>query len=173
MKLRKLELRDAENMLEWMHDAELCENLHADFASKTLSDCIEFIKSAMDASVSLHMAIADDSDEYMGTASLKNISTDERCAEFGIVVRRCAMGKGYSIFGMREIIEYGFDSLNLKSVFWCVSKNNIRACSFYNKHNFRVVDEKSVPSSITEKYAGVPDLLWYEVANNEYSQSCR
>ena len=36
MKLRKLELKDAPLMLEWMHDETVVEDLHTDFASKTI-----------------------------------------------------------------------------------------------------------------------------------------
>ena len=46
MKLRKLELKDASQMLEWMHDEDVIKNLQADFLSKTLKDCQEFIVSS-------------------------------------------------------------------------------------------------------------------------------
>lgn len=169
MRLRKLQLCDAQPMLEWMHDEELCADLHTDFASKTLSDCIGFIQTAQDDSRNVHLAIVDDNDEYMGTVSLKNISYDIHAAEFGIVVRRCAMGRGYSGFGMNEIIKYGFNMLGLNNIYWCVSEHNVRACKFYNKHNFNVVDVNRIPTSITEKYKGVANLIWYEVAKDAHS----
>ena len=43
MKIRKLELKDAPFMLEWMHDESVVVNLRSDFLKKTLSDCINFI----------------------------------------------------------------------------------------------------------------------------------
>ena len=170
MKLRKLKIDDAEPMLEWMHDVELCAKLRTDFASKTLSDCVKFIECADSDRRFVHFAIASDSDEYMGTVSLKNISLDGRFAEFGIVVRRCAMGLGYSFFGMREIIKYGFSKLNLKSIYWCVSEYNIRACKFYNKHNFHVVELSDVPQEIREKYEHDSNLIWYEVKQDEIAR---
>ena len=36
MKLRKLDVKDAPFMLEWMHSADVVKNLQADFASKTI-----------------------------------------------------------------------------------------------------------------------------------------
>ena len=48
----------------------------------------------------LHLAIASDSDEYMGMVSLKHI--EDGLAEFAITVRTEAMGKGYSWFGMES-----------------------------------------------------------------------
>ena len=44
MNLRKLELKDAPLMLEWMHDPDVVQNMQADFAHKTLSDCENFIR---------------------------------------------------------------------------------------------------------------------------------
>ena len=111
MRLRPLEKKDAPLMLEWMHDADCVENLSANFASKTLEDCLGFIESSKDTSVHLNLAIADDADEYMGTASLKHIDRTASTAEFAIAMRRCAMGKGFSKYGMQRIIEIGLDLL--------------------------------------------------------------
>ena len=168
MRLRKLKISDAESMLEWMHDKELCKYMHTNFSSKTLEDCLQFIEASSISSNSVHFAIVDDKDNYMGTVSLKNIQYGEDVAEFGIVVRRCAMGKGYSKFGMREIIKYGFDELRLKKIVWCVSKFNVRANRFYIKNNYSLVTE-FIPVSIREKYAKVDNLIWYGISQNEIS----
>ena len=109
MYLRKLELKDAPLMLAWMHDKSVTEKLHADFASKTMDDAENFIKASWDNKNDLHLAIASDSDEYMGTVSLKHI--EDGSAEFAITVRAESMGKGYSWFGMESIIEKAFEDL--------------------------------------------------------------
>lgn len=43
MILRKLELKDATLMLEWMHDKTVVNNLKVNFMSKTIEDCESFI----------------------------------------------------------------------------------------------------------------------------------
>ena len=86
MRLRKLELKDAPLMLEWMHDETVVKDMQADFSSKTLEDCNHFILSSKDTRKNLHLAIVDENDEYMGTVSLKNIEEDK--AEFAIPVRK-------------------------------------------------------------------------------------
>ena len=48
MRLRKLELKDAPLMLEWMHDETVVKDMQADFSSKTLEDCNHFILSSKD-----------------------------------------------------------------------------------------------------------------------------
>lgn len=161
MKLRKLELVDAPLMLEWMHDSSVVSELRGSFQSKTIDDCEEFIRNSWDDSNNIHLAIVSDENEYMGTVSLKCIENDT--AEFAITVRREAMGRGYSWFGMKEILEKAFSEYNLETVYWCVSKNNQRAIRFYDKHNFGVV--KDVPDYIQKRYFDVPNLKWYSVLN--------
>ncbi len=134
MKLRKLARRDAALMLEWMHDPFVVENMKTDFRSRTLRDCELFIEQARDASESLHLAIADDRDEYMGTVSLKHIR--DGAAEFGITVRRSAMGKGFARYGMAEMLRKGWEDLGLNRVWWCVDPLNQRALRFYEKGGY-------------------------------------
>ena len=90
MYLRKLQLKDAPLMLAWMHDRNVTGHLRADFASKTLEDAERFIEESLaegknadacgDANArsledegkeraqrDIHLAIASDEDEYMGT----------------------------------------------------------------------------------------------------------
>lgn len=143
MDIRKLELKDAPFMLEWMHDEDLTKDLKKDFASTNLDDARGFINYAREnTSDDVHMAIVNDDDEYMGTVSLKHIHNG--MAEFGIAVRRCATGKGYSIFGMRKILEYGVNELGLTSIIWCVDPINARAVRFYDKNEFARVPSQTL-----------------------------
>lgn len=135
MKLRKLKAKDAPFMLEWMHDFSVVHYLRKDFASMTEDDCIRFIANSQDETESLHLTIVDDHDEYMGTVSLKHIQ--QNTAEFGIVLRSIAMGRGYGSFGMREIIKYGYKTQGINTVYWCVDPENQRAVYFYETHNYQ------------------------------------
>ena len=147
MKLRKLLPKDAPLMLEWMHDPDVVQHMRRDFASKTIEDCLQFIQAANNSEEDLHCAIVNDEDEYMGTVSLKHIREEK--AEFGITVRKCAMGKGYAQFGMRSIIEKGFTQLGLSEIYWCVSPENTRAIRFYDKQSY----ERRVPSMQSAYYS--------------------
>lgn len=155
MKLRKLKPDDAPLMLEWMHDPTVVEMLQADFASKTLEDCLAFIESAQNCTTDIHLAIVDDSDTYMGTVSLKHIAN--RTAEFAITVRKAAMGKGYSAYGMKTILLYGIRELGLEAIYWCVSPENKRAVQFYDKN--RYLRTNQIPDSIANRYHR--ELIWY------------
>lgn len=161
-RLRRLNIKDAPFMLEWMHDNSVIGNLQTQFLSKTIDDCIIFIKNSLNDKNNLHLAIVDNNDCYMGTVSLKHIM--DKKAEFAITVRTVAMGKGFSKYGMKTILKYGFRKLGLVSIFWCVSPDNKRAIRFYDKNGYSRVDMsgkdiKGYTSQQIEYY------LWYESTN--------
>ena len=165
MYLRNLEIKDAPLMLDWMHDDSVVHNLHTNFASKTIEDCESFIRASQDMSETMNLAIASDTDEYMGTVSLKHIDRDAGNAEFAITVRKESMGHGYSWFGMEAIINKAFNELGLESVYWCVSRDNARACRFYDKHNFH--EALDISKDILDRYEGVENLKWYSVLKGD------
>lgn len=163
MRLRKLQLKDAQLMLEWMHDVSVVQDLKGNFLNKTLTDAENFIAAAQNDIKNIHLAIVNDEDEYMGTVSLKAIENDS--AEFAIAVRKSAMGRGYSWYGMEEIIKKAFTEYNLNSVYWCVSKDNLRAVRFYNKHNFH--EAFDIPKKTLSRYSDDCNLKWYSVLKGD------
>lgn len=165
MRLRDLELKDAPLMLEWMHDESVVEKLRGEFAEKTIEDCEAFIKAAENKEHDIHLAIVSDEDEYMGTVSLKNVDKENSSAEFAITVRKTAMGRGYSWWGMEEIIRLAFGKYGLESVYWCVSRANERAVRFYDKHNFH--EAVDISSKILKRYEGINNLKWYSVLKGD------
>lgn len=169
MYLRKLELKDAQAMLSWMHDESVVGHLHTDFASKSLADCEKFIVASQNMENDAHFAIASDEDEYMGTVSLKHIDRDGGTAEFAITVRKESMGRGYSWFGMEAILEKAFSDFGLESVYWCVSRKNKRAVRFYDKHNFH--EALDIPAEVLKRYTGEDDLKWYSVLKGDVLDS--
>ncbi len=162
VRLRRLMDKDAQYMLEWMHDEELVEFLSANFAEKTIEDCKRFIANSYDEDSDVNLAIVDDLDEYMGTVSLKHIDRINSSAEFAICTRRCSMGKGYAAAGMAEIIRMGHEELNIESIYWCVSKYNTRAVRFYDKNGYNRIT--AVPEYISDKYTEeqCEDFIWYK-----------
>lgn len=163
MHIRRLELKDAPLMMEWMHDQNVVQYMYSDFGSKTIDDAIAFIEYSQDAKEDVHMAIVSDEDEYMGTISLKHIENGS--AEFGLVVRTKAMSRGYSWMGMKSILEMAFDKYDLQSVYWCVRRSNKRAIRFYDKHYFH--EAYDIPRNVADRYVGATDLKWYSVLKGD------
>ena len=165
MYLRKLELKDAKNMFEWMHDDSVVHNLQTDYKRMKLIECNEFIQLSNVQPDSKHYAIASDTDEYMGTVSLKKIDLNTKSAELDIIVRRIAMGRGYSWYGMVEILKKAFNEFGLECVYWCVSRENGRAVRFYDKHNFH--EAVDIPQVVLNRYRNMTNLKWYSVLKGD------
>lgn len=164
-RLRKLQEEDAPYMLEWMHDSQVIEFMGANFGEKTLEDCKRFIEASKDEQEDLNLAVVDDEDTYMGTVSLKHIDKQEKNAEFAIAMRSSAMGKGYAIAGMKQILEEGFLRLGLEKIYWCVSSQNKRAVRFYEKNGFKRTGE--VPEKIRMRYTEeqLTEFYWYQITD--------
>lgn len=159
MKLRKLELKDAEYMLEWMHAKNVVNMLAQNFENKTLEDCRQFIENAnKDESKCLHRAICNEEDEYLGTVSLKHINMQDRNAEYAISMREKAMGTGASLYGTKKILKYAFHELHLEKVYLNVITENIRAKKFYAKVGFQYEGTAKKHIMIQGKLC---DLEWY------------
>ena len=170
MYIRKLEIKDAPLMLEWMQDESVVQFLNKDFSSMTICDCEKFIRESHGDFRNLHFAIVDDSDTYMGTVSLKNICLDNDKsggnAEFAIVLRQNAMGKNFSSKAMNEIITYGFSEMNLNEIYWFVSIKNLRALRFYDKNGYKRLSLSEVAKNQWSFY--FTDMLfqnyvWYSI----------
>jgi diamine N-acetyltransferase len=130
---------------------------------------MEFIDAAQKMEVNVHMAIVDEFDTYMGTVSLKHI--EDHTAEFAIVMRMGAMGKGYSTYAIREMIKKGFEEIALERIYWCVDKANVRARRFYNKNGYTQIDWKysELQKIVCKTYTieEIESYIWYMVKNNE------
>ena len=160
MNLRPLKSDDAASMLSWMHDPEAVRLLSADFSSKTLADCQAFIAASNKPGNNRHWAIADETDRYLGTVSLKNIDPKNGTAEFAIVTCREAWGRGCAAFAIRECLRFAFDSMKLRAVYWYVNRENLRAVRFYEKQGYAPSDLP--PASAPLNNPPDPRMVWFE-----------
>lgn len=154
IRLRRLQPQDAAGMLEWMHDPDTVLHMHANFAAMTEADCLRFIRAAAQDRPSVHRAVADEQDRYLGTVSLKAVDDADRSAEFAIAMHPCTRGRGQAGEAMQAILRVGFDEMGLNRIYWCVDVQNLRARRFYEKQGYR-------------PRCGEPDengLLWYEIS---------
>ena len=164
--LRKLEIKDAPYMYEWMKDEKVLKGLSNKFQTLTIQDCIEFIEKSQDDQSDVHRAIVNSNDEYMGTISLKHMDADRKTAELAIVLRTEASGGGYGRCAMRDIIAAGVHEFGLEEIYWQVLRTNDHAIGFYNHLNYKRVS--SIPEHITKPYGGIhPELYYWYCATDE------
>lgn len=170
MRLRPLETDDSVRMFEWMNDHDVTQNLHQDYSSLNNKDAVSFIRKSGIISKEQHLAIVNDANEYMGTVSLRHIDYSTGLAEFAIVVRKDAMGKGYAWFGMVEMLKKAFEIYGLEKVYWRVKKDNKRAIRFFIKHGFNQLDD-DIPQEIMLRHSNEPDLVWFAVLKGDDFQN--
>lgn len=168
MKLRRLKEKDATGMLEWMHDPEFQKNFQIDMINRRMEDIIEFINQSQTDRIegqSIHYAIVDEEDEYLGTISLKDIDLLARKAEYAISLRKMAQGKGIATEATRELLRIAFDKLGLERVYLNVLSENINAIRLYEKCGF--VYEGAFRNHLFLK-GEYRTLKWYSILKNEY-----
>ena len=160
MRLRQLDLKDAELMLEWMKDKEITQFFKIESDTVTLDSVKDFILSSSLCEKNKHYAIVDNKDIYLGTISLKNIDTKNGNAEYAIALRKCAIGTEVAKQATVNILNKSFDQFKLHRVYLNVIADNVRAIKFYEKMGFVFEGEFKKHLLIDGIYR---DLKWYAI----------
>lgn len=168
MILRKLDEKDAKGMLEWMKDTEINKNFRFSIDNKNLQNVLDFIRGAEivpSEGNSVHYAIADEADEYLGTISLKNFNMVDKNAEYAISLRAKAQGKGIASQATTTLLKIAFEDLNLERVYLNVLSDNKRAIRLYEKIGFVYEGEFRNCMFLRGEYKA---LRWYSILRGEY-----
>ena len=160
--LRKLKLKDAVGMLEWMHDEELMKNFRFNGIQMTREKAEAFIRHAQNDDVNKHYAVVSVEDEYLGTISLKNIDFENRNGEYAISMRQRAIGTGIALEATMQLLDVAFRELGLKKVYLNVLADNKRAVRFYEKAGF--VKEGEFKKHVYSN-GRLQDLCWFAIFN--------
>ena len=171
MTLRELKKEDMEGMLEWMMDPDIRQNFRFSADKLDEKSVLTFIQNAKilispREGCTIHYAIADDeNDEYLGTISLKEISTVNKNAEYAISLRKKAQGKGIGAKATKEILRLAFEEYGLERVYLNVLSDNIRAIKLYEKCGFIFEGEFRNHLLLEGRYKS---LKWYSVLKHEH-----
>ncbi len=167
MQLRCLAEKDIPYMLEWMHDEDISKQFKKDMASMNEKAVRTYIQTCKKDEKSVHFAVVDERDEYLGTVSLKNIDMEDKNAEYAISMRRKAMGSGAAFFATEQIVEYGFKKLGLERIYLNVLSENKRAIRFYEKFGFCFEGEFKKHILIRDE---LKDLKWFAVLKEHWGK---
>lgn len=172
IELRQLREKDAILMLEWMHDRDIQKSFQKNMLSITKEQAIQFCKNSnipkeITNGCDIHFAIVNDSDEYLGTISLKKIDILNRMAEYAIVTRKCVHGMGVATEATRLLLRRGFFDYKLHKIYLSVLKENKQAIHFYEKCGFIHEGEAREHILIGGEYK---TCEWYSMLNNEFNE---
>lgn len=165
--LRKLQVSDANLMLEWMSNPDIYNKMQYDHKHLDLDKCILFIKNSWEDTHNLHFAISNFNSEYMGTISLKNIDYKNKITELGIAVHPAHMGKGIASSALNEIARKAFFDLKLNKIYLCVRADNKRAVRFYEKNHLELEGCAKEHLFIKGTYE---DVLWFALRKRNYGE---
>lgn len=161
-------MKDAAGMFEWMQDPDIQKSFCFSTQDKSYNDIISFIKSADTRLIdgkSIHYAIADNNDEYLGTISLKNVDLQCMSAEYAISLRKCAQGKGIATWATKTLLQMAFEEFHFQRVYLNVLSDNERAIRFYEKCGF--IYEGAFRRHLFLK-GEFKTLKWYSILDNEF-----
>lgn len=141
IELRKLKEKDAPFMLEWMHDAEIQKSFQKNMLGMSLQDAETFCKLAeihqdLQDGQSLHFAIVDEKDEYLGTISLKEIDLHNKTGEYAISIRKKAQGRGIAKKATGLLLQKAFKEYGIHRVYLNVLADNEAAIHLYEHCGF-------------------------------------
>lgn len=166
--LRKLKIEDAEGILEWMYDPDIAKAFRFNAADKNRETVLEFIRCAETAPVDggdIHYSIADETNEYLGTISLKSVDLVAKKAEYAISLKKSAWGKGIAFQATLEILQRAFKEFGLERIYLNVFSDNKRAIRLYEKCGFIYEGEFRKHLFLRGEYKS---LKWYGMLKEEY-----
>jgi RimJ/RimL family protein N-acetyltransferase len=165
LKLRELRLEDIDEMYEFIEDNEIASNFIFTRYPSSKEGLGKFITKSWGNHNDIHFAITNEENKYVGTVSLKNINYVDRNAEYAIVLRKNFWGKNYAFEATKQIVEYGFQRINLHKIYLNVLSSNIRANKFYEKVGFKREGVFKEHLYVNGKYE---DLNWYYITKKQF-----
>lgn len=142
--LRELRRSDTGAMLEWIRDPETTGFLDGDFEGIGPDECEKFIIASAFSISRRDFAVADENDDYIGFAALKNIDDDEKNAEISIVINKNFRRMGAAEEALRQLIRIGFYGLHLNMLYSYTKIENTAAAALFEKMSFikKAAEEK-------------------------------
>jgi RimJ/RimL family protein N-acetyltransferase len=144
IRLRPLELADAERMQGWINDPEIRRYIGGIDYQYSLPAEEDYIRGMQqnDWEHGLHFAIeTTDTGEpgHIGSVDLRNLHAEARSGEIGIMIgAREYWDRGYGTDVVRTICRFGFEDLDLHRIELTVAAYNPRAQRVYENVGFVV-----------------------------------
>ena len=137
--LRPVSRDDIERSLIWRNDPLIKKDLQTYRLPITKPMEDSWIEKAMNGNNERIVFAIDENKtlQHVGFIELNSIDYFNRNGQFAIVIGdESAQGKGIGMSATRQILDYGFNQLNLKKVYLQVAEYNSTAIALYRKIGF-------------------------------------
>jgi RimJ/RimL family protein N-acetyltransferase len=135
--LRELSIEDVEDRYNWCLDKDVTKHLnmpnkYPPFTKEETKNWIEMCIKKTNGYE--QKAIIGHDGVHIGWVDLKNIDKLNKHAELGIAIgKKDYWGKGYGLAAMKEMLDYGFNKLDLNKIWLRVEIDNIAAIKSYQR----------------------------------------
>jgi len=139
VRLRAINMADAEDYVLWYADTKISRNLST-YGPTSLEFQRNWVSGLAHGGEPIFAVEAIDRPEskHIGNVGFYHVDQRSRQAELGIMIGdRACLGKGYGPAAMRLLLEYGFGELNYHRIYLQVLSFNERAIRSYEKVGFK------------------------------------
>lgn len=152
--LSPVRMEDAGTYTRWFNDLEVQKNLIIPVPIITLESEKEWITNIGKREDTVVFAIVEKKgNTLIGNAGLHQINLRNRSAEFGIVIgEKKFWGKGFGTEATMLVLDYGFNVLNLHSIYLNAYAYNERGLGCYRKCGFKEVGRRREAKCIAGKF---------------------
>lgn len=136
--LRPITINDTEMILNW-RNSDAVKQFFIRQEDITVEEHLYWLEELVSSGkVCQFIICVKNEDKPIGSVYLQKIDTVNGDAEYGIFIgETSALGKGYGTEAGRLMLKYGFEKLNLKTIYLRVYADNIRAIRSYLRIGFR------------------------------------
>ena len=135
--LRELTLNDVEDRFRWCLDKEVTKHLNMPekYPPFSKEETMSWIKMCINKTNGYEQkAIVTEEGRHIGWIDLKNIDKLNKHAELGVAIGdKTYWGKGYGFSAMKEMLQWGFNELDLNKIWLRVEVDNEKAIKSYKR----------------------------------------
>lgn len=170
VKLKPLEPIDVYEMRKWgRHDDPLFKDYN--FPHFNDAEVMQWYNYRVTRKNSKCFSVYNEEDRMIGYINIRNIKKFKKTAELGIVFDPKVLNRGYGTEAIMSLLEYYFNTMNMKALHLSVAKFNKRAIRCYEKCGFKIIREyiKKHSTIFDEKYdkeSHVWNKEYFTIKNN-------
>ncbi len=170
VKLRKIALSDTANIVRWRNSVDVRKNL---FTQDDLTEeqHINWFHSKVEPGFCAQYIIeayGESGIHDIGTTFIKGIDKEKKEGEFGVFIGEASFrGKHLSAEITKEMIQIGFQELNLKRIWLSVFEDNSAAIKAYRNVGFTLINNfENVVRGKKVLYMEIDELAFKQYINN-------
>jgi RimJ/RimL family protein N-acetyltransferase len=138
VRLRSVEMEDAERYFPWINDPDVTEHLQLRYPISRASQRAWTESASTSYELARFAVEVIEDGAHIGTVDLRPSRPESRCAELGIMIGdKTRWGGGYGTDTMRTVCRFGFEEMNLHRIELDVYEENERAVKVYERVGFK------------------------------------